>query len=216
MVTLAAGTYGYTTKRDLSGMGSILGIGLVLLSVQGSVPGASSPTHQTVRVTRTIDASVTDVRRTLEATPDFDKPLPFYLRLGFPRPVGATGEGLDVGDGRTIYFGDESPMEPMGRSHHHPTTGEARTGGGSLHLEVARSSAHSVVFEPLADTTAFTHWISWGRSRVSWRAVDADTTEVTWTFHFKRRLSPSWYFGPMQRYAATKAVGYLVDTVATP
>jgi modulator of FtsH protease len=37
VVTLAAGTYGYTTKRDLSGMGTILGVGLLALIVASIV-----------------------------------------------------------------------------------------------------------------------------------------------------------------------------------
>lgn len=195
---------------------SIVGVGLLLLSVEGAVPGTSFPKHETIRVTRSIDASVGEVRQALASTPDFDKPLPFYLKLGFPRPVRATGKGLEVGDHRTIFFGNESPMEPMGQSHHLSATGGTRDGGGLLELEIVRSSANSVVFEPVSDTTAFTHWIGWGRSIVSWREVDAETTEVTWTFHYERRLSPSWYFGPWQRYATTKAVGYLIDTIATP
>lgn len=193
---------------------SIVGVGLLLLSVEGAVPGTSFPRQETVRVTTTIDASVGEVREALASTPDFDESLPFYLKLGFPRPVGATGEGLDIGDRRTIVFGDESPMEPMVESR--PHSAAPREGGGILELEIVRSDKRSVVFEPTSDTTAFTHWIGWGRSIVSWKSVDADTTEVTWTFHYERRLSPSWYFGPWQRYAATKAVGYLIDTVATP
>jgi hypothetical protein len=204
-------------KRQSEGkVYSVVGIGLLLLSVEGAVPGTSFPRHETISVTRSIDASLGQVRQALASTPDFDKSLPFYLRLGFPRPVGATGNGLEVGDRRTIFFGDESPMEPMGDSHHHVIEPESREGGGTLELEIVRSGKRSVVFEPLADTTAFTHWIGWGRSIVSWRALDSDTTEVTWTFHYERRLSPSWYFGPWQRYAATKAVGFLIDTVATP
>lgn len=195
---------------------SIVGVGLLLLSVEGAVPGTSFPRHETVRVTRNVHASAGEVRRALAGAPEFDGGLPFYLELGFPRPVGATGEGLDVGDRRRIFFGDESPMDPMEQSHHHSAARTPRDGGGVLELKVVRSSPRSVVFQPTTDTTAFTHWIGWGRSIVSWRAVGADTTEVTWTFHYERRLSPSWYFGPWQRYAATQAVGYLVETVATP
>lgn len=192
---------------------SVVGVGLLLLSIEGTVPGISSSPHEIVRVTRTVDASVDEVRRSLASTPDFDQPLPFYLKLGFPRPIGAEGHGLAVGDHRSIFFGSESPMEPMTEAHHrdHPTPVVP-----VLELEVVASEKGRVVFGPTRDATAFTHWISWGRSIVSWKAIDADSTKVTWTLHFTRRLTPSWYFGPFQRYAADKAVGYLIDTVATP
>ena len=195
---------------------SIVGLGLLLLSVEGAVPGTFFPVHETITVTRTIDVSVDEVRRALASTPQFAKPLPFYLKLGFPRPVGATGAGLEVGDRRTIFFGAESPMEPMNETHHHSVSTEGADDGGMLELEVVRSADGRVVFKPMHDATAFTHWISWGRSIVTWRGIDGDTSEVTWTLHYRRLLSPAWYFGPWQRYAASKAVGYLIDTVATP
>jgi hypothetical protein len=202
-------------KRQSEGrVYSIVGIGLLLLSVEGVIPATSFSQHEVVSVTQTIDASPAGVREALATTPTFDESLPFYLKLGFPRPVAAYGSGLDVGVRRSIVFGNESPMEPMGESHQHQHNVPA-DGGGILVLEVVRSADGLVVFKPVDDRTAFTHWISWDRSVIRWRAVDTDSTEVTWTLHFTRRLSPSWYFGPWQRYAAEKAAGYLIETVAT-
>ena len=193
---------------------SVVGVGLLLLSIEGAVPGISSSPHEVVRVTRTVDASVHEVRRALASTPDFDQPLPFYLKLGFPRPIAGKGHGLDMGDRRSIFFGDESPMEPMTETedHRHHTAPVVPV----LDLEVVGSEPGRVVFSPTRDATAFTHWISWGRSIMTWEALDADSTQVTWTLHFTRRLSPSWYFGPLQRYAGDRAVGYLIETVVTP
>jgi len=99
------------------------------------------------------------------------------------------------------------------KGHHH---GDAVPVTPVLDLKVVASEEGRVVFEPTRDATAFTHWIGWGRSVVTWEAIDADSTRVTWTLRFTRRLTPSWYFGPLQRYAADKAVGYLIDTLATP
>lgn len=195
---------------------SIVGVALFLLSLEGVVPATSFAQKETIEVTRTIDASAEEVREALASPPTFDEPLPFYLKLGFPRPVDAVGGGLEVGDRRTIVFGNESPMEPMGKSHDHHPRPLAKSGGGLLELEIVTSESGLVVFSPVQDATAFTHWITWGRSVVTWRTVDEDTTQVSWTLHFRRELSPSWYFGPWQRYAGTKAVGYLIDTVATP
>lgn len=194
---------------------SIVGFGLLLLSIEGVTPATTVPQHQVVRATQVVQSSSADVREALAATPTFDQPLPLYLKMGFPRPVSAHGEGLRVGDRRTIAFGTESPMEPMEPSHQHHALAE-QDGGGVLELEIVRSGRNRVVFAPVQDATAFTHWISWGRSIVEWRSLDQNTTEVTWTLHFERRLSPSWYFGPWQRYAAEKAATYLIQTAAMP
>jgi hypothetical protein len=204
-------------RKSESRIYSVVGVALLVLSLEGVTPATSFPQHEVVRATRTIDVSAAAVQRTLARTPRFDAPLPFYLKLGFPRPVAGDGSGLSVGDRRTIVFGSESPMEPITTSHDHGSARPNPSGtGGVLELRIVRSREGLVVFEPVEDATAFTHWITWGRSVVRWKSTDADSTEVTWTLHFQRRLSPSWYFGPFQRYAGQKAVGYLIDTIATP
>jgi hypothetical protein len=196
---------------------SIVGLAMILLSVEGVTPATSFSQNEVVRATRVVNAPSYVVEHAIASTPRFDGELPFYLKLGFPRPTAAYGSGLEVGDRRTIVFGNESPMEPMGVSHRHHTDHVDRTGNrGVLELKIVRSEEGLVVFKPVEDATAFTHWIKWGRSMVRWEAGEAGTTEVSWTLHFKRRLSPSWYFGPWQRYAGEKAVGYLIDTVAIP
>ena len=196
---------------------SVVGIAMLALSMEGVTPATSFSPDEVVSVTRTIEASYSEVTEALAETPTFRGSLPLYLKLGFPRPVSASGSGLEVGDHRTIVFGNESPMEPMDNSHgHHATSSRPAGSGGELELEIVRSEPGFVVFKPVRDETAFTHWITWGRSVVEWEAVDDGTTKVTWTFHFKRTLSPSWYFGPWQRYAGDKAVGYLIENVATP
>ena len=205
-------------KRSEGRVYSIVGVALMILSLEGVSPATSPSEHEVVSVTRTIQAPAHAVEEALAKTPQFDGHLPFYLRLGFPRPVSASGEGLEVGDRRTIFFGDESPMEPMGESHRHAGHHSVRPvgEGGMLELKIVRSREGRVVFEPVEDATAFTHWISWGRSIVEWEPAGTGATQVTWTLHFERRLSPSWYFGPWERYAGTKAVGYLIETIATP
>ena len=204
-------------KRSEIRVYSIVGVAVLLLSVEGIIPATTFPRRESIEVTRVIDASARRVRNTLTKTPRFNEALPLYLRFGFPRPVAATGRGLDVGDRRTIVFGTESPMEPMAQAgSHHEHHHAASDGGGELVLEIVRSEPGRLIFDAVSDRTAFTHWIAWRRSIVEWRALDADTTRVTWTLDFDRMLSPAWYFAPWQRYAGRLAAGYLVDTVATP
>lgn len=195
---------------------SVVGIAMLFLSVEGITPATSFDRQEVAEASRVIEASPADVRTALAGTPGFYEPLPFYLRLGFPRPIAASGQGLDVGDRRVITFGTESPMEPMGEESHDHHYEEAAGDGGTLTLEVVASEPGRVVFEAVEDRTAFTHWIDWGLSVVTWEPIDPHRTSVTWTLRFERRLSPAWYFGPWQRYAATRAAGYLIDTVAAP
>jgi hypothetical protein len=91
---------------------------------------------------------------------------------------------------------------------------EARTGDLILELEEARAGL--VRWRAVSDSSHVTHFLAWREVIVQWEPVDASTTKVTWTLRYRRGLDPSWYFGPMERYAARLAAGYLIDAVATP
>lgn len=75
---------------------------VVLLSLEGIVPAHTR--RETVSVTRVIPAPAAEVREALAGPPDIGTPLPRFLRLGFPRPIAASGSGLAVGAIRTIHF----------------------------------------------------------------------------------------------------------------
>jgi hypothetical protein len=205
-------------------MYSIIGVVVLLASLEGVMPPPTPTTEETVHVVRTVSASPQDVRAALSSAPEFGGALPVYLRLGFPRPVDAHGTGLAVGDRRTILFGDESPMDPVGQSRSKgritcdlsARPDEARGEGGRLILQIVGSSPGRVVFEAVLDETAFGHWIGWGRSVVEWEAAGHGETRVTWRLQFQRKLSPGWYFAPWQRYAGRLAAGYLIEAAATP
>ncbi|MBW3595317.1 MAG: hypothetical protein KY391_07030 [Actinobacteria bacterium] len=202
-------------KKSETPVYSVVGLAMLLMSLEGMTPATTLVERETIQVTKRIDATPGEIADALASPPRFDQALPLYLRLGFPRPVRAYGSGLEVGDRRTIVFGTESPMRPMAGEGHDHVQRAAGT-GGELVLQVVARGRGRVVFEAVHDSTAFTHWIEWRRSIVEWRAVGDGETTVTWTLTFERKLSPSWYFGPWQRYAGRLAAGFLIDTAVTP
>lgn len=171
---------------------------VVLLSLEGVSPGLSFPRHTTVTRTAIIDAPAADVVAALASTPRFDEPLPFYLRLGFPRPVHCRGSGLRVGDERIIRF---------------VTLDHAC---GDLHLRIVESDESRVVFDAVSDTSKISGWMGWKQIEVTWVAIDDVRTQVTWRIDYERRLDPAWYFAPWQRYAVGLSAKYLIEAVATP
>ena len=182
--------------------GPLMVVGLVLISsLEGVVPGLELGKAASVTVVQHVAAPPSSVAAALAATPRFDHPLPVPLRVGFPRPVAATGEGLNVGDRRRVTFvGD----------HHHGATHV-----GDVLLEVVASEPGSVVFETVDDDSRVAQWLRWQRAEVTWAAAGAGT-RVSWTLRYERQLAPAWYFAPVQRAATRLAAGYLIDTVATP
>ena len=165
-------------------------------AMEGVVPRLEFPRDAEVTATRIVPAAPAEVERALAAPMQFDRPLPAFLRLGFPTPGATGGAGLRAGDTRTVEFAHG----------HHP---------GTLAMQVHASAPGRVVFAPVGDDSYITHWLSWRSAEVRWRAVPGGT-EVTWTLRYRRRLDPAWYFAPLERYGVGVAAGYLVDALATP
>jgi hypothetical protein len=171
---------------------------LLLFSLEGVHRDLSFPRAEVVNVSRTVAADATGVEHAIGEEPRFEKALPLYLRLGFPKPVRAEGHGLSVGDRRTIHFAG----------------GEGKP--GALVLEVAEAAAGRVLFRVLSDTSHISHWLDWKEAEVTWTPRPDGQTDVRWTLRYDRRLDPAWYFAPWERYAVGLAGGYLIETLATP
>ncbi len=187
-------------KQQKNVLTCVVLLGVLPMSLEGVNERLSFPREERVSVTRVVAAPAADVERALSATPRFDKPLPLYLQMKFPRPAMTSGSGLAPGDERTIHFAG-------GEGHDHD---------GDLVMAVNAVAPNEVRFRMVSDTSHITHWLAWREAEVRWRAVDVQHTEVTWTISYRRRLDPAWYFAPWERYAVRLAAGYLIETAATP
>ena len=170
---------------------------VIVVSLDGVFP--VHPRREIVSVARVIPASASDIRNALAQPPDIAKQLPLFLRVGFPRPIAASGSGLAVGATRTIHFAGAEGDPP-----------------GDLTLRVAHANDREVLFLATSDTSKLTQWILWQSSLVQWQPVDATHTRVTWQTTFDRQLDPWWYFLPWERYAVRKSTEYLLTANATP
>ena len=184
---------------------------LLLLSLEGVV-GTPFDTHDSATAAITVEASPGDVARALATPPRFATDPPALFGLGFNRPVGATGAGIDVGDHRTIEFTggthDDHPLRLFGLTGKRSVDHHAQ-----VHLTVVESRPGRVVFAVDHDGTMLARWVDLERAVVTWEAVDATTTRVTWRFDYERLLFPSFYFGPLQHYGMDQAAGYMLDAV---
>lgn len=184
---------------------------LVVLSLEGVV---GSPFDATDRAAAsiTVEATPEEVAEALSRPPTFDAELPPFLTIGFNRPVGSTGSGISVGDERSIDFAggthDDHPLRLFG------LTGERSVDHHShMQLTVVESEPGRVVFAIEHDTTMLARWTDLERAVVTWEAVDATSTSVTWSLEYERLLFPTVYFAPVQRYGMDQAAGYLLDAV---
>jgi hypothetical protein len=172
---------------------------LLPMCFEGVVPQLTFNRAQSVEVQTVVAASADEIEHALTRSPNVDTPLPAALRIGFPRPLAAWGEGLTVGDTRTIHFAGAEGDPP-----------------GDLVMRVTERRPGYARFETVSDQSKLTQWVRWTSSEVAWTALDEGHTTVTWRISFTRQLDPSWYFTPWERVAVKEAATYLIDANATP
>ena len=173
-------------------------IPFAMMSLEGVHGRLSFGRMETITAEQVVTGSPASVEHALAATPHFDRALPLFLNLGFPRPVGALGTGLNPGDQRLIHFAG----------------GEGRP--GDLLLIVTERDPMRVRFMITSDSSHIAHWLAWKSAEVTWEPVDAQHTRVRWTTVYRRLLDPAWYFRPWERYAVRLSASYLIDTLAIP
>lgn len=195
---LVGAIIGFVVDRRRPPVSAVIIFPILLASLEGTTPALTFPTDETVTVTKLVRGTPEDVERALSREPHFDGELPPFLRMKFPLPAAASGEGLAIGSERRIHFAG----------------GEGKP--GDLTMRVTERSADAVTFTAVSDTSHIAHWLTWRTSRVAWRAADAGQTQVTWTIRYDRELDPAWYFGPWERYATRLTASYLIDSLATP
>ena len=187
-------------RRDKKGQTlSCIVVLLLPLCLEGVVPQLTFNRGQTVEATSIVNGPASRVEQALVQSPRIETTLPTFLRIGFPRPLAARGQGLEIGAQRSILF-----------------SGAEGDPAGYVVMQIAQRRPGYVRFETVSDGSKLTQWIRWDASEVEWVPVDAMHTRVTWRIHFDRQLDPAWYFTPWERAAVREAAGYLIDANATP
>ena len=172
---------------------------LLPMSLEGVVPQLSFDRLQTVEATRIVEGTPEAVQAALALSPRVATRLPSFLAVGFPRPLEASGSGLTVGSLRTVHFSGAEGDPP-----------------GDLVVRVAESGPGYLRTQQVSDSSKLTQCLLWQNSEVTWNAVDATHTAVTWKVSFERQLDPAWYFIPWERLAVREVAGYMIEANATP
>jgi hypothetical protein len=175
---------------------------LAPMSTEGTTDLTSFPRDHEIVVTKTVAASIADVRNALAQTPELGTHKPFFLRI-FPYPVAMQGNGLHVGDTRRATF----------VAYKHIFWNRIE---GDEVFTVTEATDRKVKFELTSDNSYVGHYVDWKSSEVELAPVDAQHTQVTWRLSFHRKYDPYWYFGTLQKYAVSLVAEELIDHVATP
>ena len=91
-------------KKQRTSLRSAAALLLLPLCLEGTTPTLTINRMQSAEATRIIASSANQVETRLADPLNIAAPLPTFLRIGFPRPLSASGSGLAIGDTRTIHF----------------------------------------------------------------------------------------------------------------
>jgi hypothetical protein len=192
-------------NRQTTLLSSVLLLAFVPMTLEGVLPFTTINRNDTVRRSKVVNARSESVQNAMHQQPRFDRKLPLYLRIGYPRPTSTKIDNTPNGTRCVIRFrGGEmriTGMEPQ---------------AGDLVLILEEERAGYIRWRAISDTSHMTHFLRWREITAEWSPVDAENSQVTWTIQYERGLDPAWYFGPMEHYAVGLAADYLIDSVATP
>lgn len=153
--------------------------------------------NQTPEVNRIERTVVLEGHKTLDdmnVNPDFLHELPDFFKIGFPKPISNSGQGLEVGDTRSIQFKSNTK------------------GVGDLVFEITSKTNQSIHFKPVEDHTHIHHWLSWKDVNVEITHHENNTSTITWTTDYTCDLGPSWYFKPIENYAVGLMNTHLINS----
>lgn len=146
---------------------------------------------QSISTTRTVNSKAS-IDQLDSQFKKLDK-LPFFLKIGFPKPLDIIGEGTEIGDKRTIRFRSSTK------------------GVGILTLLITQKTDTSITFKTIEDRSHINHWLNWEKVQVSVKTLNNGKTKITWNTNFKCVLGPSWYFVPIENYAVGIMNNYLIS-----
>lgn len=172
---------------------------LLVSSIEGVTPQLSFDRYNEVSYTRTINVGIEQIKQNLQKPIALGSDMPGFLSL-FPMPYDVEAETLTEGDVHRSYF----------RYHRWFVT---NTHEGYMDIKLEEVGASHVRTEIVEDTSYLSNYLTLHGTLIELEAVSDSVTQVTLTISYDRKLDPSWYFGPLERFGVKQTAGYLIDKV---
>ena len=176
---------------------------LAVAALEGTHDVTTFERYNEVEYSRVVEASIDDIRQHIATNNmKLENERPVFLRL-FPLPEAVVGQGIAVGDERTLHFVYNKWF--YFNAHE-----------GDTVFRVTKSDANHISFSIPHDDSYLSHYLTWQSADIMFEPLGDNKTKVTWKLAYERKLDPIWYFGPLQRYAASLTAETLIDNVADP
>ena len=84
---------------------------------------------------------------------------------------------------------------------------------GDLIIQVTEKSENHLKTVVTEDSSHINHWLTWRDVSYDWEDINEHQAHLKMTIRFRRDLSPSWYFMPIEQFWVTQAGHYFLDSV---
>jgi len=180
---------------------SFVPILIAVISLEGTSASLSFEREHSVTRTQTVSLTPAQIRENLAKPIHLDADRSAFLSI-FPLPSYVEAGTLKAGDIHKAHF----KYKRWGMDGVNVKTGETW-------LKLATVEPLHIQTEVVKDTSYFASYLTIHGTDIQLKPVDADTTEISLTIHYRRELDPAWYFGPLQKTAIKQSGDYLIEHV---
>lgn len=180
---------------------SIMPVAIAVLSLEGVTASMSIEREHSITRTHTVQLSTAQIHENLSRPIHLNAKRSAFLSL-FPLPSHVEAGSLNSGDIHKAHF----KYKRWGMDGVNVKTGQTW-------LKLASVEQFHIKTEVVKDTSYFAHYLTIHGTDIHLKPLDAETTEVSLTIHYRRELDPAWYFGPLQKTAIKQSGDYLIKHV---
>ncbi|MEM9383596.1 MAG: hypothetical protein AAGA68_00925 [Pseudomonadota bacterium] len=172
---------------------------LLLSALEGVTPVLTVPTHAVVAATRVVRVTPEEIRTNLANPPSIDTSANLVLAL-FPMPYAVETGDLSVGAIHRAHY----------RYHRWFFT---NTHEGTTTLRIAESTPTRLAAQVIWDSSYLAKYLAVHEVVLEMVPRADGRTAVTIAVDFDRKLSPAWYFSPLEAYAVRRMANHLIQEV---
>ena len=180
---------------------SIMPIVIAVLSLEGVTASMSMEREHSITRTQIVQLSTEEILENLSKPIHLGGQRSAFLSL-FPLPSRVEAGSLNAGDIHKAHF----KYKRWGLDG-------VNVGTGETWLKLSAVEPLHIKTEVVKDTSYFAHYLTIHGTDIRLKPIDANTTQVSLTIHYRRELDPAWYFGPLQKTAIKQSGDYLIEHV---
>jgi len=186
-------------NKKLKAFSFALPVLALLASLEGVFPQTTFERYQIVQHSSVTDQSVDELKANLTKQLEFSGDRHWFLKL-FPLPDAVHAGTLEEGDVHKLDF----TYWRWFFTHEHR---------GSLYVKLKEVNDDHIITEITKNTSFYARYLDIKNTRIDFDVLQNGNTKVTLHIGYERKLDPYWYFGPMQRFAVSKAAEVIVNDI---